>query len=89
MDMHTWLGQNIGGRYGNYIDGEWEQAGPDAFLVIETRTKVEASSRVVATDNGVNVEVAITGPAWNYGRWAASDDRPGYQPTAPPSPIQR
>jgi hypothetical protein len=67
-----------------------EQAGPDAFLVIETRSKVEATHRVVSTDNGVNVEVAITGPAWNYGRWAASDDRPGYQPTAPQgSEIQR
>ena len=33
MDMQTWLGQNIGGRYGNYIDGEWEQAGPDAVAI--------------------------------------------------------
>lgn len=67
-----------------------EQAGPDAFLVIETRSKVEATHRVVPTDNGINVEVAITGPAWNYGRWQNHDDRPGYQPTAPPgSEIQR
>ena len=33
MDMQTWLAQNAGRRYGNYIDGEWEQAGPNAVAI--------------------------------------------------------
>jgi acyl-CoA reductase-like NAD-dependent aldehyde dehydrogenase len=33
MDMQTWLDQNIGRRYGNHIDGEWEQAGANAIAI--------------------------------------------------------
>jgi acyl-CoA reductase-like NAD-dependent aldehyde dehydrogenase len=33
MDMQTWLSQNTGRRYGNHIDGEWEQAGPNAVAI--------------------------------------------------------
>lgn len=65
-----------------------EQAGNDAFLVIETRSAVESTHRVIQTDNGINVEVAITGPAWNYGRWQKSE-QPGYQPSAQPTLINK
>jgi len=65
-----------------------EQAGNDAFLVIETRSAVESAHRVLPTDNGVNVEVTITGPAWNYGRWQ-KNDQSGYQPAAQPTLINK
>jgi hypothetical protein len=38
-----------------------EQAGNDAFLIIETRAPVQAQHRVVQTDNGINVEIRING----------------------------
>lgn len=63
-----------------------EQAGNDAFLVIEVRAGVEATSRVIPTDNGINVEVAITGPAWNHGRWEATDSNGNV--TRGPGPYQ-
>ncbi len=42
------------------------QAGNDAHLIIELRSAVQHTHRVVQTDNGINVEVSITGEP--YGR---------------------
>lgn len=33
MNMQDWLARNSGGRYGNHIDGEWEQAGANAQAI--------------------------------------------------------
>ena len=33
MSMQTWLDQNIGGRYGNFIDGEWQHVGANAIAI--------------------------------------------------------
>ena len=44
-----------------------EQSGSDVLLVIETRAPVTATHRKVQTDNGVNVEVAISGDPWGRG----------------------
>jgi len=33
MDMQTWLNDHIGKRYGNYIDGEWEEARSNAMTL--------------------------------------------------------
>ena len=57
-----------------------EQAGADAMLVIETRSPVTATHRVVQTDNGINLEVTLVGSPWGNG---ASDARGPYQ--APPA----
>jgi hypothetical protein len=53
-----------------------EQAGADAMLVIETRSPVTATHRVVQTDNGINLEVTIVGSPWGGG---ATDARGPYQ----------
>lgn len=37
------------------------QAGNDAHLIIELRTTVEHTHRVVQTDNGINVEITVVG----------------------------
>jgi len=33
MQMQSWLDQNIGGRHGNHLDGEWQPAGAHAVPV--------------------------------------------------------
>lgn len=33
MDMQSWLGEAAGGRYGNFIDGEWREPGSNASAI--------------------------------------------------------
>lgn len=48
-----------------------EQAGADAHLVIELRSAVSHSHRVVQTDNGMNLEVSITGEPFERAKLVA------------------
>lgn len=76
MNMQTWLEQSIGGRYGHYIDDEWEAAGPDAIAIANPARREQILGHF-AEGTVKDVERAVTAShrAWKSWREVPGPER--------------
>lgn len=76
MDMQSWLDQNIGGRHGNYIDGEWLQTGANPVPVVNPACRDQVLGWF-ANSTADEVERAVTAAhrAWKSWREVPGPER--------------
>lgn len=76
MNMQDWLAQNIGGRHGNYIDGEWQQVGANAVPVANAARRDQVLGHF-AESSAEDVERAVSSAhrAWKAWREVPGPDR--------------
>ena len=76
MDMQTWLAENIGGRYGNFVDGEWQDAGANAIAIHNPARKDQVLG-CFADSSSEDVERAVSAAhsAWKTWREVPGPER--------------
>lgn len=76
MNMQSWLDQNIGGRHGNYIDGEWQQAGANAVAVPNPARRDQVLGHFAeSTTEDVERAVSSAHRAWKSWREVPGPER--------------
>ena len=76
MNMQSWLEQNIGGRHGNYIDGEWQQVGANPVAVPNAARRDQVLGHF-AESTAEDVERAVSSAhrAWKSWREVPGPER--------------
>jgi acyl-CoA reductase-like NAD-dependent aldehyde dehydrogenase len=76
MNMQSWLDQNIGGRHGNYIDGEWQHVGANAAAVPNAANRDQVLGHFAESSEG-DVERAVGSAhrAWKTWREVPGPER--------------
>jgi alpha-ketoglutaric semialdehyde dehydrogenase len=76
MNMQSWLEQNIGGRHGNYIDGEWQHVGANAVAIPNAARRDQVLGHF-AESTAEDVERAVSSAhrAWKSWREVPGPER--------------
>ena len=76
MNMLSWLEENIGRRYGNFIDGEWQDAGANAVPIHNPARKEQVLGYFAESSaDEVNLAVEAAHRAWKSWREVPGPDR--------------
>lgn len=74
--MQAWLDKNIGGRYGNFINGEWQDAGANAIAVHNAARKDQVLGHFAeSTPEDVERAVSAAHRAWKTWREVPGPER--------------
>ncbi len=76
MNMQDWLAQNIGGRHGNHIDGEWQQVGANTVAITNPALREQVLGHFgESTAEDVERAVGSAHRAWKAWREVPGPDR--------------
>jgi aldehyde dehydrogenase (NAD+) len=67
-DMRAWLELNLGGRYGNFVDGHWQAPGPQLTAIFNPALKDQELARFSAS-SAADVDHAVRAAASAFGHW--------------------
>lgn len=75
-NMQTWLDKNVGGRYGNFIDGEWQDVGASATEIRNPARKDQVLGYFAeSTSQDVERAVSAAHKAWKTWREVPGPER--------------
>lgn len=76
MDMQSWLNEAAGGRYGNFIDGEWQEPGSSASAIRNPAAKEQVLGHFAeSTPDDVERAVQAAHKAWRAWREVPGPER--------------